>query len=317
MTQERANVRKVTVTINEDGQRLDNFLLKQLPGVPKSHVYRLVRSGQVRINSGRAKPGIRLEEGDIVRIPPVRMAEKGEVVRPPDSVLERLRAAIIQEDEHYLVLDKPSGLAVHAGSGLMFGVIEAIRAWGTHDYIELCHRLDRETSGVLLLAKSRLALLRAQNAFRAGTVDKRYLALLVGKWEGGEREVDAALIKTRQKGAHKVEIADEDEGRDARSLFSPKRLFHGASLCEVKIYSGRMHQIRVHAAALGHAVAGDGKYGHSNDFKSLREMGLKRMFLHAEKLNLAAADGFPPINLQAPLPNELSDVIKALERKRG
>lgn len=316
MTQNIASVRKVTVTVNEDGQRLDNFLLKQLPGVPKSHVYQLVRSGQVRINSGRAKPGIRLEEGDIVRIPPVRMAEKGEAVRPPDTVLEKLRAAIIFEDEHYLVLDKPSGLAVHAGSGLMFGVIEAIRAWGTHPYIELCHRLDRETSGVLLLAKSRLSLLRAQNAFREGTVDKRYLALLVGKWEGGEREVDASLVKTRNQDGDRFVEVDEAEGKEARSRFTPRQLFQNCALCEVKIYSGRMHQIRVHAAAIDHAVAGDGKYGHSGDFKQLRELGLKRMFLHAAKLNLPAAENFPALDLQAPLPDDLQALLKALERKR-
>ena len=316
MTQNIASVRKVTVTVNEDGQRLDNFLLKQLPGVPKSHVYQLVRSGQVRINSGRAKPGIRLEEGDIVRIPPVRMAEKGEAVRPPDTVLEKLRAAIIFEDEHYLVLDKPSGLAVHAGSGLMFGVIEAIRAWGTHPFIELCHRLDRETSGVLLLAKSRLALLRAQNAFREGTVDKRYLALLVGKWEGGEREVDASLVKTRNQDGDRFVEVDEAEGKEARSRFTPRQLFQNCALCEVKIYSGRMHQIRVHAAAIDHAVAGDGKYGHSGDFKQLRELGLKRMFLHAAKLNLPAAENFPALDLQAPLPDDLQALLKALERKR-
>lgn len=316
MTQNIASVRKVTVTVNEDGQRLDNFLLKQLPGVPKSHVYQLVRSGQVRINSGRAKPGIRLEEGDIVRIPPVRMAEKGEAVRPPDTVLEKLRAAIIFEDEHYLVLDKPSGLAVHAGSGLMFGVIEAIRAWGTHPFIELCHRLDRETSGVLLLAKSRLALLRAQNAFREGTVDKRYLALLVGKWEGGEREVDASLVKTRNQDGDRFVEVDEAEGKEARSRFTPRQLFQNCALCEVKIYSGRMHQIRVHAAAIDHAVAGDGKYGHSGDFKQLRELGLKRMFLHAAKLQLAAAENFPALDLQTPLPEDLQGLLKALERKR-
>jgi 23S rRNA pseudouridine955/2504/2580 synthase len=309
--QNRASVRKLTISSNEDGQRLDNFLLKNLPGVPKSHVYRLVRSGQVRVNSGRVKPHRRLKEGDEVRVPPVRIAPEGTPVRPPDAVLDRLREAVFHEDEHYLALNKPAGLASHGGSGLLFGVIEAVRAWGTHPYLELCHRLDRDTSGVLLLAKSRQALLRAQAAFRDGKAQKRYRALLCGRWEGGSREVDSALLKNRLSSGERFVLVD-DEGKPSRSRFTPVSRYAQATLCEVDIFSGRMHQIRVHAADIGHPVAGDRKYGHVEEKAPLRELGLRRTFLHAASLRLSAADEFPALALECPLPEELADFLKKL-----
>ncbi|MGQ0701220.1 MAG: RluA family pseudouridine synthase [Panacagrimonas sp.] len=300
----------------ETGQRIDNFLLRELPGVPKSHVYRLLRSGQVRINGGRAKPERKLEEGDDVRIPPVRMAEKGDTVRPPDEVLNRLREAVIHEDEHYLALDKPAGYASHGGSGLSYGVIEAIRAWEKYEFIELCHRLDRDTSGVLLLAKSRPALLRAQRAFKDGTTEKRYFALLVGRWKGEDRDVDAALVKSVLASGERFTEVDDEDGKPSHSRFSPQARYRDATLCEVQIFSGRTHQIRVHALALGHPVAGDRKYGERGDDKLIREKGLKRMFLHSHFLKLQAEGNFDKLILSAAMPDELREVLGRLPTTR-
>ena len=312
MPQSSAGVRHVKAGPRDAGQRIDNFLLRQLPGVPKSHVYRLLRSGQVRINGGRAKPERRLEEGDEVRIPPVRVADKAESVRPPDEVLRRLRDAIVYEDEHYLALDKPAGYASHGGSGLPFGVIEAVRAWDRYPYVELCHRLDRDTSGLLLLAKSRPALLRAQKAFKDGSIEKRYFALLMGRWRGEDREVDAALVKNRLGSGERYTEVDEDDGKPSRSRFSPQARYRDATLCEVQIFSGRTHQIRVHALALGHPVAGDRKYGDRGFDRSVRERGLSRMFLHSHFLKLPATGDFGPLILSAPMSEELREVLGRL-----
>ncbi|WP_420465295.1 RluA family pseudouridine synthase [Panacagrimonas sp.] len=312
MPQSSVGVRHVKAGPREAGQRIDNFLLRSLPGVPKSHVYRLLRSGQVRINGGRAKPERKLIDGDEIRIPPVRMAEKGEAVRPPDEVLNRLREAVVHEDEHYLALDKPAGYASHGGSGLSFGVIEAVRAWGKYEFVELCHRLDRDTSGLLLLAKSRPALLRAQRAFKDGDTDKRYFALLMGRWRGEDREVDAALVKNSLGGGERYTEVDEEDGKPSRSRFSPQARYRDATLCEVQIFSGRTHQIRVHALALGHPVAGDRKYGDRGGDKAVRDRGLKRMFLHSHLLKLAAQGEFPKLILSAAMPDELRDVLSRL-----
>ena len=314
MTQNRQEVRRHTVTPKEAGQRIDNFLLKQLPCVPKSHVYRLLRSGQVRVDGGRIKPERKLILGEEVRIPPVRMVEKGEAVRPPDAVLNRLRNAIIYEDAHYVAINKPAGLAAHGGSGVPYGVIEAARALNKYDFIELCHRLDRDTSGVLLLAKSRPALLRAQKALKEGLTEKRYFALLVGRWRGEDRDVDSALISNRlESGERMVEI--DDDGKPAKSRFSPKAKYKDTTLCEVQIFSGRTHQIRVHALSLGHPVAGDTKYGDREEQKFLKSLGLKRMFLHSHLLALPKDEEFPKLLLSAPMGDELRAVLDKLNRQ--
>ncbi len=314
MTQNQQQVRRHTVSEKEDGQRIDNFLLKQMPGVPKSHVYRLLRSGQVRVNGGRIKPERKLVLGEEVRIPPVRMAEKGEAVRPPDKVLNKLRESIIFEDAHYVAINKPAGFAAHGGSGVPYGVIEAIRALNRYDFIELCHRLDRDTSGVLLMAKSRPALLRAQKALKEGTTEKRYFALLVGKWRGEDRDVDSALISNRlESGERMVEI--DDDGKPAKSRFSPKAKYRDATLCEVQIFSGRTHQIRVHALSLGHPVAGDTKYGDREEQKFIKELGLKRMFLHSHLFALPKDGEFPKLLLSAAMGDELRAVLDKLNRQ--
>lgn len=312
MPQSESRVRRVRAEARDAGQRIDNFLLRQLPGVPKSHVYRLLRSGQVRINGGRAKPDRKLALGDEVRIPPVRVQARGEAVRPPDEVLGRLKQAVVYEDEHYLAIDKPAGYASHGGTGLPFGTIEAVRAWGKYEFIELCHRLDRDTSGVLLMAKSRPALLRAQRAFKSGEARKRYFALLVGRWKGEDREVDAALVKSRLSSGERFTQIDEEQGKAARSRFSPRTRFHHATLCEVEIFSGRTHQIRVHALALGHPVAGDRKYVDRGDDKRIRDAGLKRMFLHSHFLAMPARDEFAELVLSSPLPEDLHQVLEKL-----
>ncbi len=312
MPQTRVEVRRVRVTANEAGQRIDNFLLKQLSGVPKSHVYRLLRSGQVRVDGGRAKPERKLAEGEEVRIPPVHLAEDAPV-RVPDTVLNRLREAVIFEDAHYLAISKPAGLASHGGSGLLYGVIEAARCWNKYEFLELAHRLDRDTSGVLLLPKSRPALLRAQRAFRDGLARKRYFALLVGRLNGGPYDVDAALVRSRLAGGERHVDIDEEDGKPAHSRFTVQARYRDATLCEVEIFSGRTHQIRVHALALGHAVAGDRKYGDRDTQKPLREQGLSRMFLHAHFLQLPADGDFPALLVTTPLPDDLRGFLDVLK----
>ncbi len=302
----------VKVGPHDEGQRLDNFLLKRLPGVPKSHVYRLLRSGQVRVDGGRVKPDRKLHDGEDVRIPPVRVAEKSEQVRAPDAVLNRLRESIVHEDADYLAICKPAGLASHGGTGIAYGVIEAARGWGKYEFLELAHRLDRDTSGVLLLAKSRPALLRAQKAFRDGLAKKRYFALLVGRLQGGARDVDAALVKSRLEGGERYVQIDEEDGKPSKSRFTPQQHYKDATLCEVEIFSGRTHQIRVHALALGHPVAGDRKYGLRDEQKVLREKGLRRMFLHSHFLQLPADGDFGKLILNAPITEELREFMGLL-----
>lgn len=303
-------VRHIKVDANSDGQRIDNFLMKHLPGVPKSAVYRLVRSGQVRVDGGRAKPERKLVAAESVRIPPVRLQDPAEAVRPPDRVLNELRESVIHEDEHYLVINKPEGLSSHGGTGQLYGVIEAIRAWEKYEFIELCHRLDRDTSGVLLLAKNRKALLRAQQAFKNHEITKRYFALVHGRWKGEDRDCDAALVKVRLGDQHHVQL--DEEGKPSLSRFSPRSKFKDATLCEVEIFSGRTHQIRVHALALGHPVAGDAKYGERDQNHPMREKGLKRMFLHAHFLQLKQEGDFPKLLLNAPMPDELRNFLQKL-----
>ncbi|MDN5873260.1 MAG: RluA family pseudouridine synthase [Sinobacteraceae bacterium] len=308
----RDRVTHEVVDAGHDDQRIDNFLLRLLPGVPKSHVYSLLRSGQVRVDGGRAKPARRLKAGEKVRIPPVRTAQReaGALHIPPSRVAE-LRDAIIHEDADYLALSKPAGLAVHGGSGLDFGVIEALRESGKWPFLELAHRLDRDTSGVLLLAKTRPALLRAQAAFRDGAATKRYFALLCERL-GAAQDVDAALVRSRQADGERRMAVDED-GKAARTRFVPQAHYPGATLCEVSIFSGRTHQIRVHALALGHPVAGDRKYGTREQHKRLRDAGLKRMFLHAHYLQLPATAEFSELLVAAPLPEALRDFLQRLE----
>ncbi|MDY0021414.1 RluA family pseudouridine synthase [Arenimonas caeni] len=309
-------VRLVRVPEDRDGQRLDNFLLLHLKGTPRSLVYKLVRSGQVRINGKRAKADSRLAGGDEVRIPPVRLEAPGEARTPPKGMLERLAASIVFEDKAILALNKPSGIATHGGSGISFGVIEALRALRPGEPLELVHRLDRDTSGVLVLAKKRSALLELQALMRAGEDDegpaKRYLALLVGRVPNGTLTVDAPLLKSVLQGGERM-VRVDPAGKPSTSHFKVLERRGGHSFCEVRIETGRTHQIRVHAAHLGHPVAGDEKYGEREANKRLAEQaGLRRLFLHAASIEFALEGGAKPYLINAPLPEDLSSVLDRL-----
>lgn len=310
--------RTVRVPEDRDGQRLDNFLLGQLKGAPRSLVYKLVRSGQVRVNGGRAKAERKLAAGDEVRIPPVRLGEPSDRGAPPAGFLKAMEAAIVFEDARLLALNKPSGVASHGGSGISFGAIETMRALRPNQTLELVHRLDRDTSGLLILAKKRSALTEMQALMRedpavdGGGITKRYLALLTGRMPDGVMSVDAPLhIGLRQGGERHVQV--NPIGKASLSHFKVLERRGGQSYCEVRIETGRTHQIRVHAQHIGHPIAGDDKYGDADANKRLREqVGLKRLFLHASTLEFALDGGKAPYLLNAPLVPELFDVLDRL-----
>ena len=309
-----SGARIVRVPEDREGQRLDNFLLGQLKGAPRSLVYKLVRSGQVRVNGGRAKAERKLEAGDEVRIPPVRLADEGERAPPPKGLLAALDAAIVFEDTRLLALNKPSGLASHGGSGISHGAIESLRALRPNQSLELVHRLDRDTSGLLIVAKKRSALTELQALMREeGGIAKRYLALLVGRMPDGTMSVDAPLhIGLRQGGERHVQV--NAAGKPSLSHIRVLERRGGHSYSEVRIETGRTHQIRVHSAHIGHPVAGDDKYGDGEVNRRLREqVGLKRLFLHASTLEFALDGGRAPYLLNAPLAPELVEVLDRLK----
>ena len=303
--------------ISEDaaGQRLDNFLLARLKGVPKSHVYRLLRKGEVRVNKGRAKPDYRLEAGDVVRLPPVRRPEAGAVPAGGRAAGQRLEACILHEDDRLLVLDKPSGVAVHGGSGLSHGVIEALRAARPDaPHLELVHRLERETRGCLLVATRRSALRALHELLREGKVEKRYLALVRGRWELGQVRLDDRLRKTVRGGERVVTV--DATGKAAASIFRPVEIGSEASLLEVRIMTGRTHQIRVQAAEAGHPLAGDDRYGEREFNKRMKHFGLDRLFLHAASVGWEDPSSGEWRVYSAPLPEDLRAVLARLEAGR-
>lgn len=294
------------------GQRIDNFLTTYLKGVPRSFIYRVLRRGEVRVNKGRIKPTYRLQEGDWVRIPPLRRGEPAAAAPgPAKHLLELLNHRILYEDEGILVLDKPSGIAVHGGSGISFGVIEILRAARPQaPFLELVHRLDRDTSGCLIIAKKRSALRHIHELLREDGMDKRYLALLQGEWRGGERRVTAPLRKNvLQSGERVVRVVDD--GKPSQTLFRPLRRWAGATLVEARPLTGRTHQIRVHAAHLKQPIAGDDKYGNSEFNRAMQDKGLRRLFLHAAGLRFTTAAG-RSIEVTAPLDPPLQQVLDAL-----
>jgi 23S rRNA pseudouridine955/2504/2580 synthase len=297
-----------------EGQRLDNFLLARLKGVPRSLVYRLVRSGQVRVNSGRVAPSYRIRAGDRVRIPPVSRSADVAPVRASGS-LAWLEQRIVFEDERLIVVDKPAGLAVHGGSGIQFGCIEALRQLRPElKALELIHRLDRETSGCLLVAKRRSALRSLHGLMREQSIHKRYVALVQGYWPRRVRTVEAPLTTQRVSGEARVRV--DSAGKEARSHFQPLRRYGKfATLVSVAIETGRTHQIRVHAAHSGCAVAGDERYGSASFALELQALRLHRMFLHASEIGFVWPDTGQPFGLCVPLPPELASVITALEER--
>jgi 23S rRNA pseudouridine955/2504/2580 synthase len=315
-TEVSGGVKQVVVAEDRDGQRLDNFLLGQLKGAPRSLIYKLVRSGQVRINGKRAKPDSRVSGGDEIRIPPVRLEEAGEQRPPPKSMLDRLAASIVFEDRNLLAINKPSGIAAHGGSGVSFGVIEGLRALRPGEPLELVHRLDRDTSGVLVLAKKRSALLELQALMREGedeeAPNKQYLTLLVGRMPQGTMTVEAPLLRSVLQGGERM-VRVDPKGKASTSHFKLIERRGGHSFCEVRIETGRTHQIRVHAAHLGHPVAGDEKYGDREANKRLVEQaGLKRLFLHAASISFELDQGRTPYLISAPLADDLRAVLDRL-----
>jgi 23S rRNA pseudouridine955/2504/2580 synthase len=299
----------VTIDESQSGQRIDNFLVKHLKGVPKSHIYRLLRSGQVRVNSGRKKPHYKLKTDDILRIPPVRITEN-RTDQVPLSVINTLKDSILYEDSNIIAINKPSGIAVHKGSGLSFGIIEAFRQIYPEQSLELVHRLDRETSGCLLLAKNRQILAQLHELLRhekTVRIEKTYLALLCGQWSGGNRKVDIGISKIKRSGEHMMQT--DELGDQAISHFEPLEIFEHCSLMKITIETGRTHQIRVHAKYCEHPVIGDSKYGDKTANKLFRALGLKRLFLHAQQLYLPLSD---PITINAPISDDLEQLLKKL-----
>jgi 23S rRNA pseudouridine955/2504/2580 synthase len=308
-------VRRLVVDEGSEGQRLDNFLLRVLKGVPKTHVYRVIRSGEVRINKGRAAADTRLALGDEVRVPPVRTS----AARAPDAAAAPPREfAVLLEDEHLLAIDKPAGVAVHGGSGVSFGVIEQLRrARPGAKFLELVHRLDKETSGVLLLAKKRSALTALQDQFRARGTTKIYKALVAGAWPASRKVIDVPLVKTLDaRGERHVRTADAGHGDARRSitLVQVARRFDAHTLLDVTLKTGRTHQIRVHLAHEGHPIVGDPKYG---DFAANRQLArgphrFARMFLHARHLAFDHPATGVLVALDAPLPAECAALLEVL-----
>ncbi len=297
------------ITDAHEGQRLDNFLINLLKGVPKSHIYRIIRKGEVRINKGRCAAKRKLIIGDIVRIPPIRVAEEKQLISAPAYLTSSLTRDILFEDDAILVINKPSGFAVHGGSGISSGVIEALRELRPDShFLELVHRLDRDTSGCLIIAKKRSALRTLHEYFRGDGVKKNYLALLHGRWEKQKLIVDQPLLKNISQGGERM-VKISSSGKPSKTLFRRIALYHDTTLVEASPYTGRTHQIRVHAAWLGHAIIGDERYGENEINKKFRQRGYKRLFLHAHKLQFAHPVSGEVLKLVAPLPDDLQALL--------
>ncbi len=301
----------VEIGVEQAGQRIDNFLLRHFKGVPKSRIYRILRKGEVRVNRGRAKPDYRLQTGDEVRLPPLRVAETRQA-RVPDSAQQQLAERILYEDKRLLVIDKPAGMAVHGGSGLNFGVIEALRAQRPDaPYLELVHRLDRETSGCLMIAKKRSELRTLHALLRDNSVSKRYLLLAMGDCSSEPRKVDVALKKGQLRSGERI-VRVDPTGKPALTRFRLLEKLRFASYMEAELETGRTHQIRVHAAWTGHPLAGDQRYGDEAFNRRMEKLGLKRLFLHAHYLSFTDPERDRSIEVSAPLAPDLRQVFDKL-----
>lgn len=313
---DRPAVRVLEVSADQAGQRLDNFIQRLLGDLPRSRIYRVIRKGEVRVNGHRAGPDTRLQAHDKVRIPPVKARPVTEVPQPSGQLLEVIRRAVVLETENLLVIDKPAGVAVHGGSGVSFGVIEGLRALRSGETLELVHRLDRDTSGVLLVARNTPtlrtlhALLRGEGEDESG-FEKRYLVLLKGKWELGRKRIDVPLRTDTRVGGERT-VRPDPTGKPSISEFRPIQFFgKRATLMEVGLLTGRTHQIRVHAQHAGHPVAGDQKYGDAAFNTEMKSFGLNRMFLHANSVSFEWPSG-GQFSVNTPLPPELAATIDAL-----
>lgn len=311
-------VQFIDISDDEAGQRIDNFLLAKLKGVPKSMIYRIIRKGEVRVNKGRTKPEYKLAEGDQVRVPPVRVAERE--VAPVSAKLDKVAAlanCILFEDDVLLVLNKPSGTAVHGGSGLSFGVIEGLRALRPEArFLELVHRLDRDTSGILLVAKKRSALRALHEQLRLKQMQKDYLALVRGNWQSHMKVVQAPLLKNiLQSGERVVKVSSE--GKPSETRFKVEERFDNATLVKASPVTGRTHQIRVHTLYAGHPIAFDDRYGDKQFDSQLKGTGLNRLFLHASALKFTHPKTGEEIRLNAPLDNQLNHCLKILRSRKA
>ncbi|GAB1052021.1 MAG: 23S rRNA pseudouridine(955/2504/2580) synthase RluC [Shewanella algae] len=312
------NLQVRLVTIDEDnvGQRIDNFLLSKLKGVPKSMIYRIVRKGEVRVNKKRIKPEYKLAEGDQVRIPPVRVSEENYRTAPSANLerVSRLEDRILFEDKHILVLNKPAGIAVHGGSGVDYGVIEALRSLRPQQkFLELVHRLDKDTSGVLLVAKKRSALKHLHDQLRHKQMQKDYQALVRGEWQKHDKVVKAPLLKLTLKSGERI-VRVNTEGKASETRFKILQRYDGATLVQASPVTGRTHQIRVHCQYAGHPIACDEKYSEQKFDDSMRALGLNRLFLHAAQLKFTHPDTETEMTVQAPLDPELLELLDKLTR---
>ncbi|QGM80060.1 23S rRNA pseudouridine(955/2504/2580) synthase RluC [Otariodibacter oris] len=312
-----AKVQFITISEDESGQRLDNFLLAKLKGVPKSLIYRIVRKGEVRVNKGRVKPEYKLQTEDIVRIPPVRVSEKN---TPPISTklnkVSELESQILYEDEVLLVINKPSGIAVHGGSGLSFGVIEALRALRPQArFLELVHRIDRDTSGILLVAKKRSALRNLHEQLREKTVQKDYLALVRGQWQSHTKAIKAPLLKNELASSERI-VRVSEEGKPSETRFTIEERYKTATLIKASPVTGRTHQIRVHTQFAGHPIALDDKYGDREFDANMQTLGLNRLFLHAHSIRFTHPRTEEEMVITAPLDNHLKSVLTKLRSEK-
>ena len=308
-------VRKVTVDSERAGQRIDNFLRNELPGVPKGRVYRLLRRGEVRVNGGRIRAEYKLQEGDEVRIPPARISTGSPP--PPEKLAAAMLDRVIYEDKRVLVINKPTGVAVHGGSGISHGVIELLRvARPDLKDLGLVHRIDRETSGCLVMAKRRSALRELNESFRNGQVEKNYIALVVGDWQYGDQLIDVPLLVQNRKSGERHVIASP-KGKEAQTRVSLSRTYGKYSLLQCAPVTGRTHQIRVHLDHAGHAIAGDDRYGDDDANKEARRFGLRRLFLHAQSIAFADDSG-NDLHFTAPLAEDLEEFLTtgAIEAQR-
>ncbi len=302
-------VQWVTIDESHDGQRIDNFLLGQLKGVPRTLVYRILRKGEVRVNKGRAKPEQKLHVGDVVRIPPLHLPEPDAPPKAGDNLLTMLAARILYEDKHLIAINKPAGLAVHGGSGIRLGLIEALRQLRPQEkMLELVHRLDRDTSGCILVAKKRATLTALHDDLREGRVDKRYLALVYGRWPARIKDVKVPLLKNEEASMVRV----SDAGKSAHTGFTIKQLFNGYTLVEAKPYTGRTHQIRVHARHAGHALVGDEKYSDAEKNTAAKQLGFQRLCLHAASLVFTHPASGEKLRVEAPLPQDIAEPMHHL-----
>ncbi|WP_417446486.1 23S rRNA pseudouridine(955/2504/2580) synthase RluC [Kangiella sp.] len=314
-SESRPKVQFVEVQTEEAGQRIDNFLLKKLKGVPKSHIYKMLRKGEVRVNKGRIKAEYKIKEGDSVRLPPVKTTNTTTEVPVNLNIVQDLENAILYEDKRLIVLNKPHGMAVHGGSGMSFGVIEALRALRPEaPFLELVHRLDRDTSGCLLIAKKRSTLRFLHEQLQKKLMSKQYWALVEGKWPAKLKHIDYPLAKNHLKSGERV-VRVTENGKPSLTSFSVVKVFKNFSLVSAEPVTGRTHQIRVHAQQAGHPLVGDPKYGNDEVTEQFKRQGLSgRLFLHAYSLTFKVTPDDKAIKVEAPLPADLQKTLEYLRR---